>query len=192
MLITFVMRTYYIPSVSMVPTLAVRDVLLVDELAYRFGKPHSGDVVIFMPPVQSHGNAFVKRVIGVPGDRIAVDGGVVYRNGVALNEPYENQPPRYDLQIKNYGIYVNGAALDPRVADVPPRRYWQAPDRVPDGFYLMLGDNRNYSDDSHVWGFAQNSGRFAAGPLAHAKERAEFIGRAFLIVWPFGRLRVLK
>jgi signal peptidase I len=191
-LVTFVVRTYYIPSISMIPTLTVRDLLLVDEMAYRFDKPHAGDIAVFMPPVRSHGDAFVKRIIGVPGDALRISDGVVYRNGAPLNEPYENQAPKYDLAIKDYGIYVDGQALDPRVADVPPKRFWRAPDRIPAGFYVVLGDNRNYSDDSHVWGFAQNVGPFAAGPLAGTKARAIFIGRAFLILWPLERMRVLR
>jgi signal peptidase I len=191
-LITFVMRTYYIPSVSMVPTLQVRDVVLVDEIAYRFRAPQAGDVAVFMPPVASQGDEFVKRVIGTPGDAIRISGGIVYRNGVALKEPYENQPPKYDLEIKRYGIYVNGLPLDPHAANVPPKSAWQSPDRIPNGFYFMLGDNRNYSDDSHVWGFAQTTGRFAAGPLSGHANRAGFAGRAFLILWPFDRLHTLS
>lgn len=190
-LVTFVIRTFYIPSVSMVPTLQVSDVLLVDEVAYRFRSPADGDVAIFVPPVESGGNDFVKRIIGVPGDAIAISNGVVSRNGVPLHEPYENQPPNYDLSIRDFGIYVDGERLDPRNANVPPRSLWQAPDRIPRGFYFVLGDNRNYSDDSHVWGFAQTNGTFAAGPLAARGERARFIGRAFLIMWPLERLRVL-
>ena len=188
-LVTFVIKTYYIPSFSMVPTLQVGDVVFVDEMAYRFHPPQPGDVAVFAPPVESAGNEFVKRVIGVPGDTISIAGGIVYRNGAALREPYENQPPRYDLQIKRYGIYVNDQRLDPRVADVPPPAAWQRPDRIPDGFYFMLGDNRNYSTDSHVWGFAQDTGRFAAGP--RAGERAGFTGRAFLIFWPLSQARTL-
>jgi signal peptidase I len=191
-LITFVVRTYYIPSISMIPTLTVHDLLLVDEMAYRFDKPHSGDIAVFMPPVNSNGNAFVKRVIGVPGDALRIADGVVYRNGAALVEPYENQLPKYDLTIKDYSIYVDGQALDPRSADVPPRPLWQAPDRIPAGFYIVLGDNRNYSDDSHVWGFAQVSGPFAAGPMSGKKAHAAFIGRAFFLLWPFQRIRVLR
>ncbi|MFZ0032211.1 MAG: signal peptidase I [Candidatus Cybelea sp.] len=176
-LITFVIRTFYIPSVSMVPTLQVRDVLLVDEIAYRLHRPGSGDVAVFTPPVAPGGNDYIKRVIGVPGDSIAISNGTVYRNGAALHEPYENQPPSYDLAIRRYGIYVNGRPLDSRAADVPPRALWQAQNRIPNGFYFVLGDNRNYSDDSHVWGFVR------AGA---------FIGRAFMILLPLNRLHVLE
>jgi signal peptidase I len=190
-LITFVIRTFYIPSVSMVPTLQVHDVLLVDEIAYRLHRPSDGDLAVFIPPVDSGGSDFVKRVIGVPGDSISISAGVVYRNGATLREPYENQPPKYDLTIRDFEIYVDGRRLDPHVANVPPRTLWQSPDRIPSGFYFVLGDNRNYSDDSHVWGFAQTSGAFAAGPLAGRKVRPHFIGRAFLILWPLNRLRIL-
>ena len=191
-LITFVIRTFYIPSVSMVPTLRVRDVVLVDEIAYRLNRPNSGDIAVFSPPVYSGGNDYVKRVIGVPGDRIVISDGVVYRNGTALREPYENQPPKYSLSIRNYGIYVDGSPLDPHRANVPPATMWQSSDRIPQGFYFVLGDNRNYSDDSHVWGFAQAGGVFAAGPLAPRGARANFAGRAFAILWPPDRLRILE
>jgi signal peptidase I len=191
-LITFVIRTFYIPSVSMVPTLQIRDVLLVNEIAYRLRRPNDGDIAVFEPPVDSRGSDFVKRVIGVPGDSITIRNGVVYRNGAALREPYENQEPTYDLTIGDYAIYVNGHALDPRAANVPPRTSWQAPNRIPTGFYFVLGDNRNYSDDSHVWGFAQTHGDFAAGPLRARKARAGFTGRAFAIIWPLNRLQILE
>lgn len=175
----------------MVPTLHVSDVLLVDELAYRLHAPRFGDVAVFMPPVNSDGNEFIKRVIGVPGDTIAIHDGVVYRNGVALSEPYENQPPNYDLAIERYDIYVDGQPLDPSQADIPPKALWQAPNRIPRGFYFMLGDNRNYSDDSHVWGFAQTRGRLAAGPMA-GRATSGFAGRAFAIIWPFNRLEAIR
>jgi signal peptidase I len=176
-LITFVTRTFYIPSVSMVPTLQIGDVLLVDEVAYRLRPPGEGDIAVFTPPVGSIHSDFVKRVIGTPGDAIAINDGVVYRNGTALREPYENQPPSYDLAIRKYGIYVNGNALDTNSAKIPAPGLWQAPDRIPAGFYFVLGDNRNYSDDSHVWGFVG---------------RSAFVGRAFLILWPLDRLHALE
>ena len=176
-LITFVIRTFYIPSVSMVPTLQVRDLVLVDEIAYRLRAASDGDVAVFTPPVDSGGSDYVKRVIGVPGDRIVITGGVVYRNGSPLREAYENQAPRYTLAIRDFGIYVNGRALDPHLANIPPRSKWQAPDRVPPAAYFMLGDNRNYSEDSHVWGFARAGG---------------LVGRAFLVLWPLDRVRALE
>jgi signal peptidase I len=176
-LITFVIRTFYIPSVSMVPTLQVGDVLLVDEIAYRLHAPQEGDVAVFAPPIASSGNDFIKRVIGLPGDAIAISNGTVYRNGAAVREPYENQQPKYDLALRQYGIYVDGYPLDPHDANIPPRARWQTPDRIPAGFYFVLGDNRNYSDDSHVWGFVPQS---------------RFVGHAFLIFWPLDRLHALE
>jgi len=173
--ITFVLRTFFIPSVSMVPTLQVGDVLLVDEIAYRVGSPAQSDVAIFRPPFEATED-YVKRVIGLPGDTMSILNGTVYRNGAALREPYDNQPPKYNLSIHAYDIYVNGVPLDRRTAAIPPRAFWTAPDRIPNGYYFVLGDNRNYSDDSHVWGFVQ---------------RGRFVGRAFLILWPLERLHAL-
>jgi signal peptidase I len=173
--ITFVLRTFYIPSVSMVPTLQVGDVLLVDEIAYRVGSPAEGDVAIFRPPFEATED-YVKRVIGLPGDTIAIVNGTVYRNGAALRESYDNQPPKYNLSIRGYDIYVNDVPLDRRTATIPRRALWSAPNRIPNGYYFVLGDNRNYSDDSHVWGFVQ---------------RGRFVGRAFLILWPLERLHAL-
>ena len=193
-LITFVLRTFYIPSGSMVPTLQQHDVLLVNEFAYRFSPPRRGDIVVFRPPIQSNDN-FIKRVVAVPGDTLRVENGTVYVNGKALHEPYIAQPPQYNLVLKNYDIYVDdGYGYEPLSranADIPPRSMWQAPDRVPKGFYFVMGDNRNDSDDSHVWGFAQLHGRFAAGPLAKTRTTAEFTGRAFMLLWPFNRVRIL-
>jgi signal peptidase I len=188
-LITFVVRTFFIPSGSMEPTLQIHDVLLVNEFEYRFTKPHEGDIVVFPPPIPSS-NDFIKRTIGLPGDQIRVHQGTVYRNGAAMNEPYVEERPNYELEVKNYGIYVDGSPLDPAFANVPAREKWSAPDRLPDGCYLMFGDNRNNSQDSHVWGFAQPSGAFQAGQ--RKGEKASFTGHAFLLFWPLNRLRILR
>lgn len=191
-LITFVARTYYIPSGSMEPTLAIGDVLLVDKFEYRFHPPREGDIVVFPPPLPSPDD-FIKRVIGLPGDKIRVAGGIVYRNGKAIAEPYIAERPDYDLEVRNYGVYVNNGggweALDPSSANIPPRSMWTAPDRIPPHCYLMFGDNRNDSEDSHVWGFAQDSGTFAAGP--QKGRPAGFTGRAFLIFWPPSQARIV-
>jgi len=188
-LITFVIRTFFIPSGSMIPTLQIHDVLLVNEFEYRFTKPAREDIVVFPPPIESP-NDFIKRLIGAPGDTLRIHNGIVYRNGVALVEPYEEQKPNYELQIRNYNIYVDGSPLDPTLANIPPKADWSAPDRIPDGCYFMMGDNRNNSEDSHIWGFAQADGSFLAGPLKGQK--ASFTGRAFLIFWPLDRIRILK
>lgn len=193
LLITFVARTYYIPSGSMLPTLQIHDVLLVDKFEYRFHEPNRGDIVVFPPPIPTPDD-FIKRVIGRPGDTLRVQGGVVYVDGRALSEPYIAERPSYDLAIRNYGIYVKSdggpwQALDPSSANIPPRSDWTAPDRIPPNCFMMFGDNRNESEDSHMWGFAQDSGRFATGP--RAGERAGFTGRAFLIFWPPSQARIL-
>ena len=188
-LITFVVRTFFIPSGSMEPTLQIHDVLLVNEFEYRFTKPHHGDIVVFEPPIPSP-NDFIKRTIGLPGDTLRVSKGVVYRNGVALDEPYRNEPPNYELEIKNYGIYVDGSRLDPSTANIPPKEKWSAPDRIPDNCYIMFGDHRTNSEDSHIWGFAQTSGNFQSGQ--RTAEKASFTGHAFLLFWPLNRLRILR
>jgi signal peptidase I len=192
-LITFVARTYYIPSGSMEPTLAIGDVLLVDKFEYRFHAPHEGDIVVFPPPLPSPDD-FIKRVIGLPGETFRITHGTVFVDGTALREPYVMQPPEYDLVVRNYEIYVNDGGgwtpLDPTRANIPPRSDWTAPNRIPPHCYIMLGDNRNDSEDSHIWGFAEDAGTFASGP--RKGEAAGFTGRAFLIFWPPSQARVLR
>jgi signal peptidase I len=191
-LITFVARTYYIPSGSMLPTLQIHDVLLVDKFEYRFHKPNEGDIVVFPPPIPTPDD-FIKRVIGRPGDTLRIAAGIVYVNGNALREPYVADRPAYELAVRDYGIYVSYGAgwqrLDSGSANIPPRAMWTSPDRIPAHCYIMLGDNRNDSEDSHIWGFAQDDGRFSTGP--RKGETGGFTGRAFLIFWPPSQARVL-
>src|SRR5580700_6395056 len=140
-LITFVARTYYIPSGSMLPTLQIHDVLLVDKFEYRFHEPHRGDIVVFPPPVPTPDD-FIKRVVGLPGDRLRVQGGTVYLNDVPLSEPYVAEKPDYALQIRDYGIYVRDGdgwqRLDPASANVPPKSQWTASDRIPPHCFIMF------------------------------------------------------
>ncbi len=184
-LITFVARTYYIPSGSMLPTLQIHDVLLVDKFQYRFFKPQEGDIVVFPPPIPTPDD-FIKRVIGLPGETMRIHNGTVYLDGRAQYEPYEAAKPAYNLIIKNYEIYVNDGGgyqpLDPADANIPPKKDWLAPNRIPPHCYFMMGDNRNDSEDSHIWGFAQDQGRFFTGP--RAGQPAGFTGKAVLIFWP--------
>ena len=127
----FIAEARYIPSESMLPTLRVNDHLVVEKLSYRFNDPERGDIIVFMPREElqqqnpSFRNAFIKRVIGLPGETVEVFGGTVYIDGVALEEPYTAAPPSYE---------------------------W-GPEVVPDDAYLVLGGNRNNSLDSHFWGY---------------------------------------
>lgn len=139
----------FIPSESMLPTLAVDDRLIVEKISYRFRKPERGDVVVFSPTdtlkEQDYKEAFIKRVIGTPGDVVEIKNGDVYVNNQKLTEKYILDAPNYE-----YG-----------------------PQKVPDGEYLVLGDNRKNSYDSHYWGFVP---------------RENLIGRATVRFWPPNRL----
>jgi len=173
---------YFVPAASMEPTIAIHDILFANPRAYTVLPPREGDVVIFWPPIDGS-NPFVKRVIGLPGDRIRIHNGIVYRNGNALAERYTGgHTASYELEIDNYDITVDGRPLDPLLANIPPHDQWTAPDRIPTGCYLLLGDNRNDSEDSHVFGFAQAAGSFASG-VARG-QRAGFVARVEAIVYP--------
>jgi signal peptidase I len=163
-------QVFYIPSSSMVPTLAVDDRIVVEKVSYRFGGPVRGDVVVFagadrvadvdddrtlteralqavgrfvgvVPPDPSD---LVKRVIGLPGEEVSIVGGLLHIDGVALTEAYVA-----DAVAADFGPVV-----------------------VPDGSLFFLGDNRRNSADSR-------------GGLGFVDEE-RVIGRAVAVVWPFG------
>jgi signal peptidase I len=125
-----VAKPYEIPTESMVPTIAANDRILVNRLIYRFRDPVRGDIVVFTPPPSAAGPCsgarpgvpFVKRVVGVPGDRVDVRDGKTFVNG----EPF-----------------VVSAAAKPR--------YNVDFGEVPENTVLVLGDNRNDSCDAHDW-----------------------------------------
>ncbi len=146
---TFVAEARYIPSSSMEPTLEINDRLIIEKLSYHFREPVRGDVVVFNPTealqAQDFHDAFIKRIIGLPGETVQVKEGKVYVNGKEITEKYIAEDPNYD-----YGPVV-----------------------VPEGEYLVLGDNRNNSYDSHYWGFVPKD---------------KIIGKAFVRFWPFNRL----
>ena len=135
-----------VEKISMEPTLLPGEILLVNKLAYRFGDIERGDIITFQYPLNTDLD-YVKRVIGLPGDEVRVSEGEVFVNGVQLDEPYISAPPEYE------GTW-----------------------NVPDDSLFVLGDNRNPSADSHVWGFV---------PLQNV------IGKAFAVYWPLDSLRGL-
>jgi signal peptidase I len=162
-LLTFVLQPYLIPSESMEHTLLVGDFLLVNKQVYapagkldRWLLPYRavarGDIVVFHHPDPPF---LVKRVVGLPGDRLRIEDGRVTVNGQALDEPYAafeptaSNPFRDDFPGKVY--------TDPQV-DPTWWRQMQSLTRegelvVPPGQYFVLGDNRNHSKDSRFWGF---------------------------------------
>jgi signal peptidase I len=125
----FVPEARYIPASSMMPTLQINDRLVVDKLGYRFKLPQRKDIIVFNATArleqQNFKDAFIKRIIGLPGETVEVKAGKVYINGQPLPEDYISEPPQYE-----YG-----------------------PTKIPPNSYFVLGDNRNNSYDSHYWGF---------------------------------------
>ena len=125
----YAVKPYRIPSESMEPTLQVGDKVIVNRFSHHLGaQPEVGDIVVFHPPTATD-EAFIKRVVGLSGDRIAMRDGRVVRNGELQREPYA------------------------RACGGGPKCDMPRPVRVPDGHVYVLGDNRGASDDSRFWGF---------------------------------------
>ena len=167
---TFVMEAFKIPSGSMEGTLLVGDFLLVNKVVYgaevplvnkrlpAFRQPHRGDVIVFEWPKDRTKN-FVKRLVGLPGDTLAMRDAVLIRNGVALAEPYvSHSDPEADPVWEEFRwqsdflVKTAGAAITYH----PSRNNW-GPLVVPQKQYFVLGDNRDNSLDSRYWGFVPDS-----------------------------------
>lgn len=122
---TFVAEARWIPSESMLPTLKIGDRLIIDKVSYHFNGIKRGDIVVFeAPPATKLDEVLIKRVIGLPGDTVAIKNGFVYINGQPLDEPYELEKPRGDYKTLT----------------------------VPENSLFVMGDNRNNSFDSRFWG----------------------------------------
>lgn len=182
--ITYVVQAFQIPSESMENTLLIGDYLLVDKQCYGGGgigdyvipyrKIRRGDIVVFHYPVNPSQH-FVKRVVGIPGDRIRLQDKRVYVNGVLLNEPYvrytkfndannaetlfRDDFPRVDLPVP--GLEADWWLLMRKLVE-------DGQLIVPEGHYFVLGDNRDDSLDSRYWGFVP---------------RQNIIGRPLIIYW---------
>jgi len=161
---TFVIQTFTITSGSMEGTLLVGDFLVLSKSAYGatipgtgvrlpgYSEPHRGDVVVFRghhEPID-----LVKRLIGMPGDTLSMEGGVLKINGVAQDEPYVI---RTDPQSDGFHPWMDWQA-DFLVDSVDPASYHPTRDNwgpivVPQNRYFMMGDNRDASLDSRYWGF---------------------------------------
>jgi signal peptidase I len=176
--ITFVVQAFQIPSPSMENTLLVGDYLLVNKLCYGGGsvgdylmpyrRVQRGDIVVFHYPVNP-AQHFVKRVIGVPGDRVRLVNKQVLVDGVAVKEPYA-----HFSRPANDSFRDNFPRLDVAPGETP--EWWVQLRKlvedgqliVPEGHYFVMGDNRDDSYDSRYWGFVPE---------------ANIIGRPLLIYW---------
>jgi signal peptidase I len=151
----FVAEPRYIPSDSMVPTLFTGDRLVVEKVSYWFHPPQRGDIVVFNPPIRlqelgfDKNEALIKRVIGQPGQTIQIQTGQVLLDNQLLEENYTAEAPAYEMM----------------------------PLQIPEGSFFVMGDNRNNSNDSHVW-----------GPLP----QQQIIGRAIFRFWPPDRMGLIE
>ncbi len=169
---TFLVEAYKIPTGSMEHTLLVGDFLLVNKLVYGAEVPFTGkrlpalrplrhgDVVVFDYPVDPSKN-FVKRLVGLPGDTLAMRDGILVRNGQSQTERYvEHSDPDVDPVNADFawqrGFLVNAADAADAGAYRPSRNNW-GPLVVPPKHFFVLGDNRDNSLDSRYWGFVSDS-----------------------------------
>jgi signal peptidase I len=152
---------YQTSAFAMSPNINPGDLFIVDRFAYDASRgPHAGDVIAFSGPTFSTapGAPFtpgVKRVVAGPGDLVTISGGVLLLNGKPAAEPPLGSRAPYRLEIRDFSIFVDGRRLDDarHLVFMPPADRWKAPNRVPSGCYLILGDNRARSMDSHIVGF---------------------------------------
>ena len=149
----------------------INDRFIAEKVSYRFRNPMPGEIVIFSAPealqkMAGYGSdqVLIKRLIGKPGDLIAIHNGTVSVNGAMLTEPYIKASPAYDcpgMNPKDSQFCQSLASMNPDTFEVPP------------GMYFAMGDNRNNSSDSHVWGFLP---------------KANIIGRAVIRFFPIDRM----
>jgi signal peptidase I len=175
-LLTFVVQPFLIPSESMEHTLLVGDFLLVNKQVYApegelthyllpYRKVQRGDVVVFHYP-EDPKRYVVKRVVGLPGDRLHIEDGRVTVNGQVLSEPYaafEPAPPNPFRDNFPAKVYTD-PAVDPAWWKQMQNLTHDGELIVPDGKYFVLGDNRNHSYDSRSWGLVSRQA-IVARPL---------------------------
>ncbi len=157
----FIAQPYQVQQMSMEQSLEPGQYVLVDKLTPRWDAYNRGDIIVFNPPPSwtSDPTPFIKRVIGEPGDTVEVrDDGLVYVNGVALDEPY---------------TYKNEQGVNEPTEASPDQTTWV----VPEGDLFLLGDHRQKSADSRVFGPV---------PISSV------IGRAFLRYWPLSTLGIIQ
>jgi signal peptidase I len=176
---TALVQAFVIPTGSMEDTLLVGDHLLVDKLSFAppgsfrsilpYQDVRRGDIIVFRYPIDIR-QTFVKRVMGVPGDRIRLQNKQVYLNGHLLNEPYVVHKLDYiDSYRDNFPSDPNMPLFKPAMAMLE-RDVKNGEVVVPQGFYFAMGDNRDQSLDSRYWGFVP---------------RENIVGKPLIIYWSY-------
>lgn len=188
---TFLLATFVITSGSMEGTLLVGDFLLVNKTSLGapipftnarvpgYAEPEYGDIIVFRAD-HSPGLDIVKRTVGLPGDTLRMEGGLLYRNGTAVDEPYVRRNPRQpDEGDARMRWQLEHLIPDPERDEYEPTRDNWGPLVIPPERYFMLGDNRDQSLDSRFWGFV---------------ERGKMRGRPFFVYFSYDReaLKPLK
>jgi len=163
----FLLQAYNIPSGSMKPTLLVGDFILVNKLVYRLSEPQRGDIVVFKWPVNPQID-FIKRIIGMPGDTLEIKGERVFINGQELplrfvEEVLEDGNPKliYEETLPN-GVKHRIALYQSPF--IQRKDVYYA--KIPEGYYFVMGDNRDNSEDSRYWGLLP---------------RENIVGKAFVV-----------
>jgi signal peptidase I len=182
-IITFNLQAFEIPSSSMENTLLIGDHVFVDRITLapptkwvkpllRYRDPHRHDIVVFLSPAEA-GLYVVKRIIGVPGDRIHLKDGVVYLNGQRQDEAYViHDPSSYNPYRDNFPSVppTMGASVTPEWHLLMANHIQDGDLVVPPDSYFAMGDNRDVSYDGRYWGFIP---------------RENIIGRPMFIYWSF-------
>lgn len=160
---SFLVEPFTIPSGSMLPTLQIGDYILVNKFSYGLrlpvvgteivpvAKPQRGDIMVFKYPEQPRIN-FIKRVVGVPGDRVRVREGRVWVNGKELPREEFRFPEGEPWELyyrETSGVVSHLIRHEAGRESMSPEQEWE----VPEGGYFMMGDNRDNSRDSRFWGF---------------------------------------
>ena len=177
---TFLVQAFVIPTGSMEDTLLIGDHLLVDKLAYapagfvsKYLLPHTrlkrGDIIVFRYPLDIK-QTFVKRCIGLPGDRIRLQDKQLFLNGKAVKEPYVYHKTHYFESYRDNFPNSPSVRLEAAAQDMLLNHVKNGEVIVPDNSYFAMGDNRDNSLDSRYWGFVP---------------RANIIGKPVLIYWSY-------
>jgi signal peptidase I len=177
---TTLVQAFVIPTGSMEDTLLIGDHLLVDKLAYAPAGPVSkyilpyqeikrGDIIVFRYPMDVT-QTYVKRVVGIPGDRIHIRNKQVFRNGEKLNEPYTYFKTEYiDSYRDNFPSEPN-TRISEAAQEMLEKHVVNSEIVVPPSSYFAMGDNRDSSFDSRYWGFVP---------------RENIIGKPLIIYWSY-------